>query len=81
MSTARRATIVADTLLVAALSSGCAAWKRFQSEGFGRDSWQKPEEVTAWLGLSGAGDRLAVRHDLFERQSFQIFEPDDETGE
>jgi ubiquinone/menaquinone biosynthesis C-methylase UbiE len=58
MSTTRCAPILVAALLVVALSGGCAAWKRFQYEGFGRDSWQKPDEVIALLGL-GAGDRVA----------------------
>jgi ubiquinone/menaquinone biosynthesis C-methylase UbiE len=44
--------------LLLAGPSGCAAWKRFQYEGFGRDAWQKPDEVVALLGI-GAGDRVA----------------------
>lgn len=30
---------------------GCGACKRFAYEGFDRDSWQKPDEVIALLGL------------------------------
>jgi ubiquinone/menaquinone biosynthesis C-methylase UbiE len=46
------------TLLLALQLVGCSAWKRFAYEGFDRDSWQKPDEVIAALGLS-PGDRLA----------------------
>ena len=45
-------------LLAALLVCGCTSLKRFAYEGFGRDSWQKPEEVIAALGLK-AGDRVA----------------------
>jgi ubiquinone/menaquinone biosynthesis C-methylase UbiE len=41
-------------LLVACIAlqlAGCGAWKRFAYEGFDRDSWQKPDEVIALLGL------------------------------
>jgi ubiquinone/menaquinone biosynthesis C-methylase UbiE len=42
-------------LLVAACAAllllGCGSWKRFAYEGFDRDSWQKPEEVIALLGI------------------------------
>jgi len=37
---------------------GCGSCKRFLYEGFGRDAWQKPDEVVALLGV-GDGDRVA----------------------
>jgi len=40
------------------LLAGCTAFKRFAYEGFGRDGWQKPDEVVAALALK-AGDRVA----------------------
>ena len=40
------------------LLAGCTALKRFAYEGFGRDGWQKPDEVIAALALR-AGDRIA----------------------
>jgi len=58
MSPIRRTTTLLLVLSLATLASGCGAWKRFQYEGFGRDSWQKPDEVIALLGL-GEGDRVA----------------------
>ncbi|MGH0030960.1 MAG: class I SAM-dependent methyltransferase [Myxococcota bacterium] len=51
----------ARVLLVACIAlqlSGCGAWKRFAYEGFGRDSWQRPDEVIALLGLA-EGDTVA----------------------
>ena len=53
-----RPTRLCAVLLIAALAGGCAAWKRFQYEGVGRDDWQTPDEVVALLGI-GAGDRVA----------------------
>jgi len=53
----RLAALLAAALLLGG-PAGCAAWKRFQYEGFGRDAWQKPDEVVALLGI-GAGDRVA----------------------
>lgn len=50
-----RIALVALALL---LAGGCTRWKRFAYEGFGRDEWQKPEEVVAALGLR-PGDRVA----------------------
>jgi ubiquinone/menaquinone biosynthesis C-methylase UbiE len=40
--------------LLAALVAlpGCGAWKRFAYEGFGRDAWQKPDEVIARLAIA-----------------------------
>jgi len=38
--------------------AGCTSLKRLAYEGFGRDSWQKPDEVVAALALR-AGDRVA----------------------
>jgi ubiquinone/menaquinone biosynthesis C-methylase UbiE len=37
---------------------GCTSLKRLAYEGFGRDGWQKPDEVVAALALR-AGDRVA----------------------
>jgi arsenite methyltransferase len=48
---------VAAVLAVLLLCS-CTALKRFAYEGFGRDGWQKPDEVVAALALY-AGDRVA----------------------
>jgi ubiquinone/menaquinone biosynthesis C-methylase UbiE len=45
-------------LLALIAASGCGAWKRFAYEGFGRDAWQKPDEVIARLGIE-PGDRIA----------------------
>ena len=44
--------------LTTALCAGCGTYKRFAYEGFGRDTWQKPDEVIALLGIR-AGDRVA----------------------
>lgn len=52
----RRAWIAA--VLAVLLLSSCTALKRFAYEGFGRESWQKPEEVVAALALR-PGDRVA----------------------
>lgn len=38
--------------------TGCGSWKRFLYDGFGRDDWQKPDEVVASLDLR-AGDHVA----------------------
>jgi ubiquinone/menaquinone biosynthesis C-methylase UbiE len=38
--------------------AGCTSLKRLVYEGFGRDGWQKPDEVVAALALR-AGDRVA----------------------
>jgi arsenite methyltransferase len=43
-------------LIVGAM--GCSSCKRLAYEGFGRDRWQKPDQVVEALGL-GAGDRVA----------------------
>lgn len=40
------------------LGVGCGALKRQAYEGFGRDAWQKPDEVIALLDV-GPGDRVA----------------------
>ncbi len=40
------------------LLAGCTSFKRFAYEGFGRDGWQKPDEVVAALALK-VGDRVA----------------------
>ena len=37
---------------------GCGAWKRYSYEGFARDTWQKPDEVIALLGVA-PGERVA----------------------
>jgi len=52
----RRAWIAA--VLALPLLCGCTALKRFAYEGFGRDGWQKPEEVVAALALR-PGDHVA----------------------
>lgn len=52
----RRAWIAA--VLAVLLLCGCTALKRFAYEGFGRDGWQKPEEVVAALALR-PGDHVA----------------------
>lgn len=49
---------IAVLTLAIALCAGCGALKRFAYEGFGRDAWQKPDEVIALLGIR-AGDRVA----------------------
>lgn len=48
--------VLAAGLLAAPL--GCGSCKRFLYEGFGRDSWQKPDEVLALLAVA-EGDRVA----------------------
>jgi len=40
------------------LVAGCTALKRYAYEGFGRDDWQKPEQVIEALALR-PGDRVA----------------------
>ena len=55
---AMRTRWIAALTLAVALCSGCGALKRFSYEGFGRDAWQKPDEVVALLGIR-AGDRVA----------------------
>lgn len=40
------------------LFAGCTAFKRCAYEGFGRDDWQKPEQVIEALALE-TGDRVA----------------------
>src|SRR5512143_1493294 len=37
---------------------GCASWKKFAYEGFGRDRWQQPERVIDALGVR-PGERVA----------------------
>ena len=51
---------IANTLiLVLALQLvGCGSWKRFAYEGFGRDDWQKPDQVIALLGIA-EGEEVA----------------------
>lgn len=43
---------------LAVLAVGCTSLKRFAYEGFGRDGWQKPDEVIRTLGIR-PGDRVA----------------------
>ncbi len=57
MRTNRFPFIVA-ALVIVVLCSGCARFKRFGYSGFGRDGWQKPDEVVDSLGVR-AGDRIA----------------------
>ena len=45
-------------LALLTLGLGCGAFRRQMYEGFGRDGWQKPDEVIALLDL-GPGDRVA----------------------
>jgi arsenite methyltransferase len=52
----RTRALVALTAL--SLVLGCGAWKRQAYEGFGRDGWQKPDEVVALLDVA-PGDRVA----------------------
>lgn len=52
-------TLVRVALACALLASaGCGALKRCAYEGFGRDSWQQPDEVIEALALA-AGDQVA----------------------
>jgi ubiquinone/menaquinone biosynthesis C-methylase UbiE len=44
--------------VLASLASGCANVKRFLYEGFGRDGWQRPEEVIRALEIQ-PGQRVA----------------------
>ncbi len=53
-----RLPFVAAALLLFVLCSGCARLKSFGYSGFGRDSWQNPDEVVDSLGVQ-AGDRIA----------------------
>jgi arsenite methyltransferase len=46
------------TVVVAAFCAGCTSLKRFAYEGFGRDKWQKPDEVIQALQLR-PGDCVA----------------------
>ena len=46
------------TALLAAFCAGCTSLKRFAYEGFGRDKWQKPDQVIQSLQLR-PGDRAA----------------------
>src|SRR5574341_1008495 len=41
-----------------ALTGGCTDLKRFSYEGFGRDGWQRPEEVLRAVGVR-PGDHVA----------------------
>jgi arsenite methyltransferase len=45
-------------LAVLLLLAGCATLKKCAYEGFGRDTWQKPEQVVQSLGIR-PGDRVA----------------------
>lgn len=45
-------------VLLAVVVAGCTTLKRCAYEGWGRDEWQRPEEVIRALGLH-AGDRVA----------------------
>ena len=54
--TARRAAALGAVLLL--LAGGCTWAKRFAYEGFGRDRWQRPDEVVAALGIA-PGERVA----------------------
>jgi predicted methyltransferase len=45
-------------LVALSLPVGCGAFKRQSYAGFGRDGWQKPDEVIALLDV-GPGDRVA----------------------
>jgi ubiquinone/menaquinone biosynthesis C-methylase UbiE len=54
--TARRAAALGAVLLL--LAGGCTWAKRVAYEGFGRDRWQRPEEVVAALGIA-PGERVA----------------------
>jgi arsenite methyltransferase len=46
------------TVLAVAFCAGCTQLKRFAYEGWGRDKWQKPDEVIEALQLR-PGDRVA----------------------
>jgi len=48
----------AAALAAVLILSACTSLKRLAYEGFGRDGWQKPDEVVAALALR-AGDRVA----------------------
>lgn len=48
----------AGMAVLVVVAAGCTSLKRFAYEGFGRDRWQKPEEVIRTLGLR-QGDRVA----------------------
>ena len=60
MSRSRGLSRVLGLALVAGLVllASCTALKRYAYEGFGRDGWQKPDEVVAALALR-AGERVA----------------------
>ncbi|HZR82445.1 MAG TPA: class I SAM-dependent methyltransferase [Candidatus Binatia bacterium] len=51
---------VTATLLAGVLSTtlGCASWKRFAYEGWGRDRWQQPDRVLEAIGVHD-GERVA----------------------
>jgi ubiquinone/menaquinone biosynthesis C-methylase UbiE len=53
-----RARWIIALTLAAALCPSCGALKRLAYEGFGRDAWQKPDEVVALLGIR-TGDHVA----------------------
>ena len=54
----RLCTTTATLLATLLAASGCASWKRFAYEGWGRDEWQQPERVIEALALRD-GERVA----------------------
>lgn len=58
MTTHVRIAAVAATILITITGSGCTWLKARAYEGFGRDGWQKPDEVIAALKIE-SGDRVA----------------------
>jgi ubiquinone/menaquinone biosynthesis C-methylase UbiE len=68
---------VIAALAALSLGLGCGAFKRQMYEGFGRDGWQKPDEVIALLDLD-AGDRVA---DLGAGGGYFTFRLADAVGE
>lgn len=54
----RRAAACGLAAALALVAAGCTPIKRFAYDGFGRDGWQKPDEVVAALALR-PGDRVA----------------------
>ncbi len=45
-------------MMIVFVCIGCARWKSFAYSGFGRSSWQEPDEVVDSLGVR-AGDQIA----------------------
>jgi SAM-dependent methyltransferase len=45
-------------VVMALVLPGCASWKRFAYEGWGRDRWQQPDKVVEALRIRN-GDRIA----------------------